>query len=272
MASRLLLPLLPNAVQPSQVGESQSDSESLLVMPQAAGSGRTNPVRTSSIQSGRANRLLLPLLPNAVQSFQVGESQSDSESLLVMPQAAGSGQTNPVRTGSNQSGLPAAADLPGPSGLSNIDQFSTGPLGRTSSNQGHIATDYSGPRIVEHANEERTSSQSDARDDRGSTHDGSQGQRSSGHSSQGSSTDNSQGTNGDREDNDIQGAAANQIEGNGNDDEGEEPMDVEGVVNEDESSNDSMSDFQEPKISAALASALNDSTCSSDDEAVSVEC
>ncbi|XP_041466787.1 E3 ubiquitin-protein ligase RFWD3-like [Lytechinus variegatus] len=197
-------------------------------------------------------------------------SQSDSESLLMLPHQRSENRLDPVE--SRQDRVPDV-DIPGPSGLQTF------------------RTSQSAASSNAHADEPRTSDQSQPRiasSSQGTLESGGNGSPSNvdggqrlsdapqGHSSsdalrgQSSNDDGAQlpnstdpqstATNQRPEANDMHGASANQ------DEDDDEPMET---MTEDESSNDSMADFQEPKKPGAGACKSGSDGSGSDDESQS---
>eukprot|EP00057_Strongylocentrotus_purpuratus_P032302 XP_787195.3 PREDICTED: E3 ubiquitin-protein ligase RFWD3 [Strongylocentrotus purpuratus] len=201
--------------------------------------------RSRSQEESRVNTD--PSLP-ALPTMPGQGSQSDSESLLMLPQQSSGNQMNPAETGLLQHRHDAVADvdIPGPSGLQAIRASQSA----ASSNP--------------HANEASTDTQSQA----GVVSDTprplvSDGNRPVPDADLGQSSDDSDTlrptTNRMPEANDMHGASTNQ-------DEDDEPMET---VTEDENSNDSMSDFQEPKKPAVGACDTGNDDSASDDESQS---
>lgn len=189
-----------------------------------------------------------PSLP-ALPTIPGQASQSDSESLLMLPQQSSWNQINPADTGLLQlrHGAVADVDIPGPSGLQ------------------AVRASQSAAISYPHENEASTDTQSQA----GVASDTprplvSDGNRPSSDIDRGQSSDDSDTlrptTNRMPEANDMHGASTNQ-------DEDDEPMET---VTEDENSNDSMSDFQEPKKPVVGACDTGNDDSASDDESVSV--
>lgn len=197
-----------------------------------------------------------PSLP-ALPTMPGQGSQSDSESLLMLPQQSSGNQINPADTSllQHRHGAVADVDIPGPSGLQAIRASQSA----ASSNP--------------HANEASTDTQSQTgvvsdtprplvSDGNRPVPDADLGQSSTNDAVQRSDDSDTlrPTTNRMPEANDMHGALTNQ-------DEDDEPMET---VTEDENSNDSMSDFQEPKKPAVGACDTGNDDSASDDESVSV--